>query len=62
MPMDPKVQKAMRKDKLLAKLKQKGQLPIEEWYEDREYGNYYEQIADFWPFLKKEKKYWRMYM
>jgi len=52
----------MRKDKLLAKLKAKGQLPIEEWYEDREYGNYYEQIADFWPFLKKEKKFWRAYM
>jgi hypothetical protein len=32
----------MRKDKLFQKLKAKGQLPIEEWFEDREFANYYE--------------------
>lgn len=48
----------MRKDKLFQKLKAKGQLPIEEWFEDREFANYYEQTEDFWPFLKKNKRYW----
>lgn len=35
---------------------------MEEWFEDRDFANYYEQISDFWPFLRKEKKYWNRMM
>lgn len=39
MPKDPRILKAMRQDRLKEKLKMKGDLPYEQWYEA---GAYYE--------------------
>ena len=45
--------KAMRQDRLKEKLKQRGDLPYDEWYDTRDYINFVTQTHDFWPFLRK---------
>jgi len=40
MPQDPRIVKAMRLDRLKEKLKQRGDLPYDEWSESREYYDY----------------------
>ena len=35
---------------------------MEDWYEDRPYQDFEENIRDHWPFLKQDVTYWRHYM
>jgi len=58
MPSDPRVVKAMRQDRLKEKLKQRGDLPYNEWYETRDYYDYTTSVHDFWPFLREATVTW----
>jgi hypothetical protein len=53
MPSDPRIMKAMRQDRLKEKLKQRGDLPYNEWYDSKEYNNYVIEVHNYWPFLRK---------
>jgi hypothetical protein len=44
------------------KLKQRGDLPYNEWSESRAYYDYIGQVHDFWPFLREATVTWEQLM